>query len=309
MKRILIIALALILPLCSCAQKKGFKLVEKSGQKPEWVSQGSVKGYIIVQSNKATLDEAKSDAMQKVRAEIAESVATNVQRTINSYTQRTIEDGNSTTNSTVSMESTTKIAKMPAIQGVSITKAETYNEIYRHKKSGETYCVLYVKYPFSQFDLVELVTAYEKYEKETNDKINRYEEGLNKISSVEEIDASITALGGLVKELGDDPRIERINSIANRYMKVYDNISIEIVENSPKKLVVRLVYNGNTVTTSQMPRVMSNCADKFNTKNEGDKIVVNYSSDYCYEQDDNYLELRFKFGSKYVKNKAFIKLK
>lgn len=361
MKKLLVIALALMLPICTFAQKKGFKLVEKSGQKPEWVGKGSVKGFIIVQSDKATLEEAKSDAMQKVRAEIAESVATNVQRTVDSYTQRVTEDGNSITNSTIKMESSTRIAKMPAIQGVSITKAETYNEIYRNKKTGETYCVLYVKYPFSQFDMVELVTAYEKYDSEINDKIKKYEDGLNSDMSVKEIDASVTALDGLAKELGDDdPRIERINtiingyvnakmkkyedgldniksveeidvtisalgiwfkelgddprasritSITNRYIKVYDDINIEIVENNPKKLVVRLVYNGNTITTSQMPRVTSNCADQFNTKNEGDKIVVNYSSEYCYGQDDNYIELRFKFGSKFVKKQAFIKLK
>ena len=52
MRRLLVIALSLMLPLCACAQKKGFKLVEKSGPKPEWVGQGSVKDYIIVQSDK-----------------------------------------------------------------------------------------------------------------------------------------------------------------------------------------------------------------------------------------------------------------
>lgn len=309
MKRLLTIVLALLIPFCSCAQKKGFKLVEKSGQKPEWVGQGSVKGFIIVQTNKATLEEAKAEAMQKVRAEIAESVATNVQRTVNAYTQRVVEDGNSTTHQTIAMESTSKIAKMPAIQGVSITKAETYNEFYRHKKTGESYYVLYVKYPFSQFDLVELVTAYEKYEQEINDKIKGYEEGLDNIKNVEEIDANITALSGLAKELDDDPRVDRITSIINRYLKAYDNISIEIVENNPNKLVVRLVYNGKSVTTSQMPRVSSNCADQFNTSFADDKIVVTYNSDYCYAQDDNKIEIRFKFGSKYVKKEAFFKLK
>ena len=60
MKKILIIALSLMLPLCTIAQKKGFKLVEKSGEKPEWVGMGSVKGFIIVQSDKPTLEEVKA---------------------------------------------------------------------------------------------------------------------------------------------------------------------------------------------------------------------------------------------------------
>ena len=310
MRKLLIIAFAMIFPLCACAQKKGFKLVEKSGNKPEWVGQGSVKGYIIVQSDKATLEAAKSDAMQKVRAEIAESVATNVQRTIDSYSQRTIVDGNSTTNSTISIESTSKIAKMPAIQGVSITKAETYQELYKNKKTGEQYYNLYVKYPFSNFDLVELVTAYEKHEKEINDKIAGYEDGLDNIETVEQIDDAITALGALTKELGtDDSRYFKVEGIINRYIGIYDNINIVIVDNTTGKLTIKLVYDGKTIATSQKPRVSSNCATQFNVNNVDDKLVINYNSEYCYSQDDNYIEVRFRFGSKYVKEKAYFKVK
>lgn len=310
MRKIFVIALALILPMCACAQKKGFKLAEKSGDKPEWVNKGSVKNYIIVQSEKPTLQEAKADVMEKVRAEIAASVATNVQRTVNTYSSKDIEGDVTTTNKRMSIESKSKIAKMPAIQGVSITKADTYHEFFKNKKTGETYYNLYAKYPFSEFDLMDLVAAYEKHEKEIDDQIKNYEEGLNNIENVEHIDSSITALGALSKELGEeDSRIEKINGIVNRYIKIYDNISVEIVENTPGKAVVKLVYDGKTVTTSQKPRVSSNCADQFDTKNKGDKIVVNYKSEYCYAQDDNYIEIRFKFGSKYVKKQVFFKLK
>ena len=308
MKKILIIALGLMLPLCTFAQKKGFKLVEKSGDKPEWVGKGSVKDYIIVQSDKPTLEEAKADAMQKVRAEIASSVATNVVRTVNSYTQKTVEGTNASTNATMSIESTSKIAKMPAIQGVSITKADTYHELFKNKKTGVEYYNLYVKYPFSRFDLVELVTAYEKHEKEIDDRIANYEDGLNNIESVEQVDDAITALGALVKEVGpEDSRVDRISGITNRYIAIYDNIIMDIVSNVPGKLTIRLVYNGNVITTSQKPRVSSNCATQFTVKNEDDNMIINYNSDYCYAQDDNYVEIRFRFGSKFVKEKAYFK--
>lgn len=308
MKKILIIVLGLMLPLCTFAQKKGFKLVEKSGDKPEWVGKGSVKDYIIVQSDKPTLEEAKADAMQKVRAEIASSVATNVVRTVNSYTQKTVEGTNASTNATMSIESTSKIAKMPAIQGVSITKADTYHEFFKNKKTGEEYYNLYVKYPFSRFDLVELVTAYEKHEKEIDDRIANYEDGLNNIESVEQVDDAITALGALVKEVGpEDSRVDRISGITNRYIAIYDNIIMDIVSNVPGKLTIRLVYNGNVITTSQKPRVSSNCATQFTVRSEDDNMIINYNSDYCYAQDDNYVEIRFRFGSKFVKEKAYFK--
>lgn len=310
MKKILIIALAMMLPLCTIAQKKGFKLVEKSGEKPEWVGKGSVKGFIIVQSDKPTLEEVKADAMQKVRTEIASSVATNVMRTVNSYTQKTVDGTQANTSATMSIESTSKIAKMPAIQGVSITKADVYHELYKNKKTGEQYYNMYVKYPFSQFDLVELVTAYEKHEKEVDGKINNFEEGLDNIETVEQVDDAITALGALCKEIGtDDARYFMVEGLVNRYNAIYDNIIIEIVGNNPGKLTIQLVYNGNTITTSQKPRTKSNCASQFNVKPNGDKMVITYNSEYCYEQDDNYVEVSFRFGSKYVKEKAFFNLR
>jgi len=308
MRRILAIALSLMLPLCACAQKKGFKLVEKSGPKPEWVGKGSVKDYIIVQSDKPTLEEAKSDAMQKVRAEIAASVATNVMRTVNSYTQKVVDGNESQTNATMSIESTSKIAKMPAIQGVSITKADTYQELFRNKKTGEVYYNIYVKYPFSQFDLVELVTAYELHEKEIDERIKGFEDGLDNIESVEQIDASILALNALEGELGaDDARTITIEGIVKRYNKIYDNIIVDVVNKSKNKVTVRLVYNGSTITTSQKPRTSSNCATQFTVKSEGDNTVISFDSEYCYDQDDNYIEVRFKVGPKFAKEKIFFK--
>ena len=308
MRKILIIAMAMVLPLCACAQKRGFKLVEKSGPKPEWVGQGSVKDFIIVQSDKPTLEEAKSDAMQKVRAEIAASVATNVMRTVNSYTQKVVEGDVSSTNASMSIESTSKIAKMPAIQGVSITKADTYQELFKNKKTGEEYYNLYVKYPFSQFDLVELVTAYELHEKEIDDNIKSYEDGLDDVETVEQVDAAIVALNALAQEVGsDDSRYHKIDGVVKRYNKIYDNIIIDIVNKSNSKITVRLVYNGKTITTSQKPRTSSNCATQFNVKTEGSNTVIYFDSEYCYDQDDNYVEVRFKVGPKFAKEKIFFK--
>lgn len=310
MKRLLIIALAIMLPFCTLAQKKGFKLIEKSGQKPEWVGQGSIKNFIIVQSEKPTLEQVKSDAMDKVRAEIASSVATNVQRVVNSYSLKEVNGDDVTMNRSMSIESTSKIAKMPAIQGVSITKADTYQEMYKNKKTGEVYYVLYVKYPFSSFDLVELVTAYEEHEEEVTNRIKSFEGGLDDIKTVEQVSDAVTALGALSKEVGeDDSRSHTIDGLVKRYLAVYDNITIDIVENTPGKLVLRLLYDGKVITTSQNPKISSNCAEQFGIKNMGEQIVVNYNKDYCYPQDDNYLEVRYRFGSKFVKEQVFFRLK
>ena len=105
----------------------------------------------------------------------------------------------------------------------------------------------------------------------------------------------------------EDSRVDRISGITNRYIAIYDNIIMDIVSNVPGKLTIRLVYNGNVITTSQKPRVSSNCATQFTVRSEDDNMIINYNSDYCYAQDDNYVEIRFRFGSKFVKEKAYFK--
>lgn len=311
MRKLLVIAMALMLPMCLCAQRKGFKLIEKSGPKPEWVGQGSVKGFIIVQSDKPTLEEAKADAMQKVRTEIAASVATNVQRTVNSYTGKQSDGNITSTNVTMSIESTSKIAKMPAIQGVSITKADTYQELYSNKKTGEKYYNLYVKYPFSQFDLVDLVTAYEKHEQELDEKIAGYEARLDSIETVEQVDAAMVGLKALATEVGndqEDERYQRIAGIKSRYNSIYQNITIDVVNKSSDKVTIRLMHNGKVITTAQKPRIETNCATQFSFKNEGDNKVIYFNSENCYAVDDNYIEVKFRFGDKTVRDKIFFKL-
>ena len=130
------------------------------------------------------------------------------------------------------------------------------------------------------------------------------------MENVEQVDDAIVALGALCKEIGtDDARYFAVEGLVNRYIAVYDNIIMEIVSNVPEKLTIKLVYNGKTITTSQKPRVKSNCASQFNVKANGDNIVICYNSEYCYEQDDNFVEVSFRFGSKYVKEKAFFKMK
>jgi len=80
-----------------------------------------------------------------------------------------------------------------------------------------------------------------------------------------------------------------------------------VVNKSKNKVTVRLVYNGSTITTSQKPRTSSNCATQFTVKSEGDNTVISFDSEYCYDQDDNYIEVRFKVGPKFAKEKIFFK--
>ena len=63
---------------------------------------------------------------------------------------------------------------MPALQGISLSKAEIYWERYIHKKTKESFYDYYILYPFSEFELQELIDAYNAQEKAINDKIDNY---------------------------------------------------------------------------------------------------------------------------------------
>ena len=312
MKRLLLIVLmALILPSCSIAQKQGFKFSEKSGQKPEWVGKASMPGYIIVHvDDKATLEEATAEAMTKVRVSMASTIATFVVNNTDLHKETNIKNGIAVTET--EFESTTKarVAKMPAIKGVSISKADTYYEVFKNKKSGEKYYQLYVKYPFTQAEIDEMTAIYEKQEEDINNRIYELDMKLNEIETVEQIASSIVALSSLKEELDEiDARVKRIDGIIKLYNAIYGNISIDIVENNPGKIVFNLVYDGKKLKTSQMPKMSSNCAYDIVAKNVGDKVVVTYNSEYCYAQDDNRIDLKYNFGTKNVKKTVYFKLR
>jgi len=310
MKKILIIAITLLLSLSSYAQIKGYKLVEKSGQKPDWVSAASQRGFIIKQADQPSLEKVQTEAMMAVRAQMAESVANIVTSSGGMDKYYKEENGKTTNETTFKRSITSRVAKMPAIQGVSLTKAETYMEKYKDKKYGGERYLLWVKYPFSDADLQVLTDEYNRYNEEIDNKIKLYENGLNDINTVEQIGDAVTALSALTKEVDDiDSRYTRIQGMINRYLGIYNNITVDVVENTPGKLVLRLMYDGKVITSSQKPRISSNCADQFATKTVGDNMVVTYNKEYCYAQDDNYIEVRYRFGSKFVKEQVFFKLR
>jgi hypothetical protein len=61
--------------------------------------------------------------------------------------------------------------------------------------------------------------------------------------------------------------------------------------------------------TKSLPTTKGICARDFNKKHECDKIIVSFNTYDCYEQDDNYVELRFSFGKAKLNSKININLK
>lgn len=297
----LIVILAIMLPLVATAQRKGFKLVETvPSSEPKWVGAREHPDFIYVMGQEgATLAEAKNAALQGVLGDIAMSVAVNVNGDITNQSVINVVGDKVTYEESVVNNIKTKIAMMPAIQGIAVQKADVFYKRFYNKKTGEEYYVLYMRYPFNEFERRDLITAYNQMEKEIDEKIAKYIEDVDNVESVEDVKTSISGLISLKKELSeDDPRINQISTVVGMYNDIYNAIMMDVVESVPGKVAVRLLYNDRLIETSQKPRVSSDCATDFDISTENGLWYIGYDSRFCYQQDYPTINVVFKVGSK-----------
>lgn len=163
MKKSLIILLLSFMPLFALAQKD-FKLVESSrSQKPSWLINGGSHDAFLLQANRmSSLDDAKSAVMAELLSNIASSVAVQVTGSIVQDVDWTAVGDREVYMERIKNTTTTEIAEMPALKGVSISKADVYWEKYYNKKTNESYYDYYILYPFTSYDLDKLIEEYNK---------------------------------------------------------------------------------------------------------------------------------------------------
>ena len=269
----------------------------------------------MIQANKvATLEEAQNNVMASLMSQVASSIAVQVIGEIEQNIDWAVVELEGKTQEQyleqVKNNTTLKIAKMPALQGFSITKADVYWEKYQNKKTKE-YCYdYYMLYPLSSYELDELITAYNAQEKAINDKIDNFRNILAEIESVDVMLENITEMKSLIKEYGEDD-VTKYNKLKNNislYENVIGNIYIDVLQNESGKLVVQLKYDEKILKTKSLPQLKGNCARDFTKKHNGNKIEIGFNTFDCYEQDDNYVEIKFNFGKKRVVSKVLINL-
>lgn len=312
MRRV-VVFLLLLLPLCGFAQK--YKLIERNPKKkPSWMVDGTRHGYMMIQANKVpTLEEAQNSVMVSLLNQIASSISVQVVGEIEKGIDWSVVDLEGKTQNQyieeIKNNITVKIARMPDFQGFSISKAEVYWERYRNKKTKE-YCYdYYMLYPFSSIDLQELIEAYNAYEKAINDKIDNYRNVLDEIESVDVMLENINEMKSMMKEYEDDlSKYNRLKNNISLYEKTLGNIYIDVLENEKGKLVIQLKYDEKVMKTKSLPQLRSACARDFGKKHDGNKIVLEFNTFDCYEQDDNYVEVRFTFGKTKLVKKININL-
>lgn len=318
MKKNLIIFVLTFMPLLVMAQKE-YKLVEQFPKdKPSWLTDGMHKGYYMIQANRMLTIE---DAQNAVRSSLLNNIASSVSVIVTGETIDVIDwdlvelDGKTKEEyvQIIETNTTTKIANMPALQGVSLSKADVYYERYVHKKTKESYYDYYILYPFSDIELQELIDTYNAQEKAVNDKIDNYKNILGGIDEIDVLLEKILEMKNMKEEYKDDyTKCNDLESIIEMYNGVVNNIYVEVVDNynndDQGTLVIQLKYAEKIMKTKSLPQLRSGCARDFTKKHDSNRIVVTFNTFDCYEQDDNYVEVRFSFGKKKLSKKISINL-
>lgn len=318
MKKNLIIFILSFMPLFVMAQKE-YKLVDQFPKdKPIWMTEGMHKGYLFKQANQMpTIEDAQNAVMSSLLNDIASSVSVVVTGGIVDIIDWDLVELDGKTKEeyvqTIEKNTTTKIANMPAFQGISLSKADVYYEHYVHKKTKESYYDYYILYPFSDFELQELIDTYNAQEKVINDKIDNYKNILDDIDEIDVLLENISQMRMMKEEYKDDyTKYAELESIITMYNDVIKGIYIEILENynndNTGTLEIQLKYAEKIMKTNSLPQLRSECARDFNKRHDGYKIILNFNTFDCFEQDDNYVEVRFNFGKRKLSKKININL-
>ena len=310
-----IILLFLLLPLFTLAQKD-YKLIEQSSkEKPSWLTGASTQGYYMIQANKvATIDLAQKTVLNSLMEQISYSIAVTVVSEMESAIDWTTVDLNGKTQEQYieQLKSSTKIkvAGIPALQGISLIKADTYYERYINKKTKEECYDYYILYPFSTFDLQELIDAFNAQEKVLNEKIESYRIKLDDIDNVNVLLESINEMKTMMTEIGEDDFIKynKLKNYVSLYEKVKKEIYIDVVENTKGVMIVQLKHGEKVMKTTCLPQFRCSCVKDIQSKHVGNQIKITFDTFDCYEQDDNYSTIIFNIGGRKISKKLIINL-
>ena len=303
------LVLAIAAAFSASAQKKEFKVEESSARNmPEWVNSVE-RDFLIATASGGDIEEAKATVIENVKKQIAQSIATRIVSE-SSLTTSAYQSG-SDFSKTQNLESSilSRTAKLPFIGEISLSKAADYYWERRYYRSTGRYEYFYaVKYPFSEFEMKKLVMEYQEHDRGLNEKIADYQAGIDFVTSIEEISETLNSLRAFQDEFDvQDPRFNQVQSIANQYRQLYDQITIDWFQEKKGVAVVSLSLAGRSISTSQRPQIKSNCASQISSSYEGNTLVIKYNDEYCYEDDQNWIEVRFRAGNKYISGKIYFK--
>ncbi|PLX21902.1 MAG: hypothetical protein C0597_02955 [Marinilabiliales bacterium] len=285
-------ALALIISICisSCAN---LKVIEKSTpKKPSWLY-GIEKDYLIGEGTGSDYNEAKYNALQMIKEKIVSSVAQNItfeQKLEVNETRykRAIEFLEEYTAKT-----TSKTGNAAYLQGISLSKATDYYwEKQRENRVEKVF--YYIKYPFTESDIQVLIEEWEVQENLLSERLDTLKYNKNGHESIESIIREIDELQYLSDFFVDQRKSVAeisINNLKNKLNAIQLIPTLDTL--GAYNYILRL--GNDTIKTTQLPIVKSNCAKITDIRAENELGFITYSFTECSVEDENYLEITYPY--------------
>ncbi len=302
MKKYLLLVVALIATTgISLSQDK---VIQKSGKQPKWVN-NLEKDYIITVGRGATSQEAQQNALTMVKERIVSSVAENVK----AKTEIKKEEANYNNNVSVFLEkfasqTTTESGKVPFLQGISLSKVEEfYWEKLQRKDKGE-YFYYHLKYPFPEFELQKLVSDYKMRDSELTRQLDDLVAQAESVESVEQVEKNIGELKVLIDYFMDGRKNQAELGIT-RYMSLLASIELVELDRNLGELKFSLRLGTKTISTVKKPITKSECARITSTINNQDNWLIKYDYANCYEDPENNILVKYRFGNSDVQKKFY----
>ena len=277
------------------------KVIDKSGKAPKWIN-STQKDFIIESGNGASIDEAKDRALINVKESIVKSVAEKITSTSEDKTLQERQGNSYKISGNYQSVIRSKTADLPFIKGISLNKvSDFYWEKLKDKKSGSVVYSYYLKYPFTDFELQSIILDYEMSQKKIAEGLSDAIEGIDDLTSIEQILEKIQTLRGIVPQLDESDRgIASMNIV--KLESVLKSISIEETVNQKGMIKYFLRYGNRHFKTSIKPKIKSNCATNFRISQSGDTLSLNYESSDCFEAVSNSISVEYQVGNYSIKN-------
>jgi len=280
------------------------KVIQKSGKQPKWVN-NLEKDYIITVGRGATSQEAQQNALTMVKERIVSSVAENVK----AKTELKKEEANYNNNISVFLEkfassTTTESGKVPFLQGISLSKVEEFYWEKLQGKDKKEYFYYHLKYPFPEFEMQKLVSDYKMRDNELTRQLEDLVAQAESVETVEQMEKNIGELRVLTDYFMDGRKNQAELGIT-RYNSLLGSIELVEVESSLGELKYSLRLGTKTITTVKKPITKSECARITSTINNQDHWLVKYDFSNCYEDPENNILVKYRFGSTDVQKKFY----
>lgn len=297
----------LFLPFTLLAQ---WKVVDRSHkQKPAWVG-GAARNYLIVSAEGPTLETAKEKLLVGLKQQIVGTIATHILSETQIDRQQTTAGKETDYTEQISSHIKTRIAHVPFVSEVSLSKAKAYYWEKQYDKKRKIYQYEYhVQYLFTDFEIQALVNQFNEHENELDNRLAAFAGELERIESVEQIDRSLEALKALRSAFDpEDPRRTQAEQLSNAYRKLYGFIDVRKEEHPDSPQVCLALYlNDQRISSLQKPQLLSNCAARLSYEIQDGYYRIHYDDTACYAEDENYVEVRFRFGNKVTVKKIYLK--